>query len=101
MSYCTDIAPTDNVRRVMMTGCHAQTIEASLADAIDVSTDPRGYAHHSALTLTVLELCKTCGGSGRLQRMRRGKRVPYGIDDCKACKAQGSWPVATARVVNP
>ncbi len=96
-SYCVDFAPTDEPKRVLMTGCHSVSVATSLHEAMSVATDARGYAHHARLTLTVYALCATCGGSGKthLRRARLFSERP-----CKACKEVGQWPVAEARVVN-
>jgi|SRR5579872_4250141 len=100
-TFCCDIHVADaagtaliggTVRtRNVMTGCHATTVDAAASAGIECASDARAYGHNPLVFVVVHELCGTCGGCGRVAKMRGKKRVPFAFLECKACEGAGFW----------
>lgn len=102
-TYCCDIHIPDVAGRAnavlsatvrtrnVMSGCHAATLDESIAKAIDVSSDPRGYGDHEIVYIVAHELCGACGSTGQVPKKRGKRRVPYAFAECKSCKGAAFW----------
>lgn len=94
MPYCAEIYVPNGPGmrdRCVMLGCYRasepEAVKASIEAILCYRVNGVGYEGTYA---RICRLCTVCGGTGRVQRMRRKKPVPFGIDPCGACLTSGT-----------
>jgi hypothetical protein len=93
-TFCADIRVPNGHKgsRIVMTGAWTDTPEESLSKGLESAryyVEDQNGPNYAWADTVVHCLCGECGGTGRNQTVRRGRRVPYSFKACEACLHEG------------